>query len=248
MSHGKKSKHKKKKHPTGNDHSEGDTKLNKPDHVKVSGRAEVNLPQDFVKSYDAASDKDNGWNRKNFLASLVTMFIVSVYTAVAAWQGCSNQALVKISQRSFEASNRPYIGVDNIAVQHDGIGSDGKPFYSPHPTPKTNRWVFSAIIKNFGTVSGTKFVSRWKIFIDGNEVPGGNFMPDKPFTMFPNQTIQMGQMAIGEPAYREIMDGKKQLEVEIFLNYDGVGGPYSECQKGHYDAPIDRFINLGVCP
>jgi hypothetical protein len=187
------------------------------------------------------------WLTNISVAEVVTVLLTAAIAGTTVFYTVYSKKLVRISQRSFEASNRPYIGVDGIAIQHDGIGSDGKPFHSPHPTPQTNSWTFSATIKNFGTVSGTKFIAMEKIFIDGKELTAQS-MPGKPFTMFPNQTIQIGQATFREPLYREIMDGKKQLEVEIFLNYDGVGGPYSECQKGHYEAELDRFINLGVCP
>src|SRR6266481_8651278 len=99
MSHGKKSKRKKQKHPTGHEHSEGGAKLNnKPEHVNVSGKIETDFPQNLIEKYDTAGKKEDGWNRKQFFVSLATAIIVFAYTTVAAYQGCMSKRQVGIAQ------------------------------------------------------------------------------------------------------------------------------------------------------
>jgi hypothetical protein len=106
MSHGKKSKRKKHKHPTRREHSKGDAKLNnKPDHVHVSGKIETDLPQKLIEKYDTASNKENGWNRKQFVLSIVTAILIFAYTTVAAWQGCSSEKAANAAKHSVEVAN-----------------------------------------------------------------------------------------------------------------------------------------------
>jgi hypothetical protein len=92
MSHGKKPKRKKKKHPTGHKNPEGEKKLDdKPSHVNVGGKIEVDFPQDLVKKHETASSEEGRWKRKEFIVSIITAILIFLYTTVAAWQGCSNQ-------------------------------------------------------------------------------------------------------------------------------------------------------------
>src|SRR5258706_5548045 len=119
MSHGKKSKHKKRKQPTGHEHPEGNAKLNnKPEHVNVTGKIEADFPPKLIEKYDTASSKENGWNQKQFIISIITAVLIFAYTTVAAWQGCSSQkaadaakTAANVAKQQLELSTRPWVQV-----------------------------------------------------------------------------------------------------------------------------------------
>jgi hypothetical protein len=119
MSHGKKSKRKKKKQPIGHEHSEGGAKLNnKAERINVSGKIEADFPPKLIEKYDTASNKENGWNQKQFFVSIITAILIFAYTTVAAWQGCSSQkaadaakTAANVAKQQLELSTRPWVQV-----------------------------------------------------------------------------------------------------------------------------------------
>jgi hypothetical protein len=134
MSHGKKPKHKKKRKPSGYEHSERGTKLNKQPHdVNVGGKSEVDLLQKLIEKYDAASNRESGWNGKQFVVSIITAILVFGYTTVAAWQGCSSEKAAIAAKEAADTaasqlnmSQRPWLDfdlavLDVITIDQNGI-------------------------------------------------------------------------------------------------------------------------------
>jgi hypothetical protein len=171
MSHGKKSKRKKKKHPTGHEHPEGDAKLNnKPEHVNISGKIEADFPPNLIEKYDTASNKENGWNRKQFVVSLVTAILIFVYTTVAAWQGCSSkraavaatsaantaEKTLKSSIRAAWLEQRAWVNLSSVPADVWNALKDGQPINVPFildntgktPAKKVCGTILIQIVKN----------------------------------------------------------------------------------------------------
>jgi hypothetical protein len=157
MSH-KKSKRKKNKQTSANRHPIGGDKLSdKPDCVTVTGNIEAGFPPKLVEKYDAANNKQESWDRKKFRAEIVTIFLVSVYTTVAIWQGCSNKraadaaksaaataaAALKGSQDSFALDQRAWVGPERVV--HSKISDR-------HPS-------FGMVLRNTGKTPAIDFKS-----------------------------------------------------------------------------------------
>jgi hypothetical protein len=112
MSHGKKSKRKKhKKHPDL-ERTETDEYVNKtPSHVDITGRVEANFPPDLIEKYDTASDKEEGWNRKIFVAQIIAAFLLAGSVAAVAWQGSLLRESNKTNREALESAQRPWVGI-----------------------------------------------------------------------------------------------------------------------------------------
>ena len=113
----KKSKSQKRQHPTGYKNPEGGNKLNqKPGSAIVSGKVEAGFPPNLAEKHEAANHEQDSWNRKKFRVELATAILLLIYTTIAAWQGCLSRNLVITANKTFEAANRPYVGLDGVGV------------------------------------------------------------------------------------------------------------------------------------
>jgi hypothetical protein len=233
MSHGKKSKRKKHQQSTGHERTEGDAKLSHPpDHVNVSGKIEANLPPQLVEKYDAASKNENGWNRKQFVVSVVTAIIVFVYTTVAGWQGCLSRQQVKISQEVFDAVNRPYVGLaGNTPERNDAA--------------KTLSIKFP--IKNFGsTIPATNVLVGWKPTLDGQNLNVVYDTPPKPGILMPGEfTLLSGSIDVEH--FDDVMVRHQRFDIEVAVTYSGPGDKtYEYCVKLEYLPKVNGFTVIST--
>jgi hypothetical protein len=141
---------------------------------------------------------------------------------------------------------RPYIGVDEVSTMHLYKDSRGNWRDSQNPTPQTDRMVFRATMKNFGPVPGLNYKADWRVFVDGGELPGITDALSTPFKLFPTQSTHL-QGAINPPTYKAIMDGERQLTIEVTMEYDYPNGHEKECQKYKYMPGPNGFAMLGAC-
>jgi hypothetical protein len=118
MSHGKKSKRKKHKKHTKLERTETDEHLNKrPPHVDITGRVEANFPPDLIEKYDAAGEKEEGWNHKIFVAEIVAAILLAASVAAVAWQGFLLRESNKVNHEALVSVQRPFIVFDKIQIQ-----------------------------------------------------------------------------------------------------------------------------------
>ncbi|SRR5579871_4325640 len=117
---------------SAHEHAQGGEKLDdKPHQVTVDGKIETNFPLNLVKKYDAASDKQERWDQKKFLAEIVTIGFLFIYTTVAAWQACLTNRSLADQRDALHVLQRPWIGVGSkTATQDDVAVEEGKePFF-----------------------------------------------------------------------------------------------------------------------
>src|SRR5271157_5451488 len=88
-------------------------------------------------------------------AIIAVATVVNVVVAFFQWIAARNSA--ETAKRIFEAGNRPYVGVESIVCLKD----ETKQYLS----------IF-AIIKNFGTATAENCDFGWRLYIDGNLLPG----------------------------------------------------------------------------
>ena len=110
-------KRKKHKQSSTHKHPVGDEKLeNKPDLITIRGKVEAGFPPDLVERYDAGSKKQDSWDCKKFRAELATIVILSIYTTIAAIQGCLIYESNKINRESLESVQRAFVSVDEPTI------------------------------------------------------------------------------------------------------------------------------------
>lgn len=198
------------------------------------------------KDYRKSKGTEESYHQKTFWVSVIGVVVVAAYTTVTFWQGCSSRDLEIIANKTFEAANRPYVGINGVGVNHIGKNASGDIVVSQTRTKETVALNVTPQIKNFGPVSGTNFRGNWRVFIAGVEQPHWN-IPNRPTTIFPSQVIYItGQ--VRPPEYPGVMSGEKVLAFEMTIEYDGPSSHYRECNRFQYDPPTNSFFNLGpIC-
>jgi hypothetical protein len=151
-------------------------------------------------------------------------------TIVLAYQIVPSRQLARISERSADLTNRPYIGLSGIAVYVD---------------PLRRTISFNAVAKNFGTTPGTQFDYEWVITSNGSRLQGkgGKTMSD---TLFPGQTAVL-VASVRDPAYDGVLTGKDVVEFQVTSRYTGPSGRYIECQRSRFVPEYRAVENRGPC-
>jgi hypothetical protein len=156
--------------------------------------------------------------------------------------GLTSECVIGMPRNIHNASVRPYIGVNSVAVQYYG----GDKPYSQIRTNDSNDMVFQAEIKNFGPVPGNDFDVNWKIYISEIETTGGIKIPSTPSTLFPGQLVRM-RGRVGSDNYGPLIRGEKVLTIEITIQYSRPGGYDKHCNKEQYSPELSEFFELGDC-
>lgn len=150
---------------------------------------------------------------------------------------------LQVARDTFNAANRPYVGVNAVGVIHAGTHEVGEPVSSKIQTKETTNLNFEVETKNFGLVPGINYFHSWRMFVDGVPQPGHG-IPDRPKTIFPGQSLWL-KGGVGSRDYPVIMSGEKMLVIEVTVEYDGPSGHYKECNKLQYAPNVNAFMNLG---
>jgi hypothetical protein len=214
--------------------------------VNVRGTIETQRPPDLTEEHKAERKDDAAHNRNKFVVECITLFVVAVYAGLTAWQACSTQEIVTISQKTFESVNRPYIGEGGWHIIYYSPNPDGTLKENTAPTKDTTSVSFDLQIKNFGPLPGTNFKLSWKEFFNGQEMPleGDPAIKQLPQTLYPTQYVHLGGTIEGI-AYKALMDGTPMI-TETTISYDGPSGHYKECDKDQF-IPKVGMAGIGLC-
>jgi hypothetical protein len=148
------------------------------------------------------------------------------------------QAQLAIAHNTFDALNRPYVGVEGIF-----------PAYENQTGLVTNRKLATSMkvsthVKNFGPVAGTEFSLFERAFIDGKKItqtPGRI-----QITIYPTQEVGQ-EVVIGFRDYPNIISKSSVLVLEITIQYTGPSGTYTECDAQKYEPDVGSFTLSGHC-
>jgi hypothetical protein len=128
----------------------------------------------------------------------VMMVIATVCTAVATWRTAS------IATAIYLASERPYMGVASVKLDHDRPGDP--------------RIIIE--YKNFGSVAAEGVVMFQRLWIDGKVVEdqtrrkaAGIVSPGSPHRLF---------MHVSQPVYDAVIAGRATMRVEVGAAYRGL--------------------------
>jgi hypothetical protein len=167
-----------------------------------------------------------------------------LYTIFSGWQVWVARDTLKVARDTFNASNRPYIGVSRMNVHYFPHNATSMEQAGKIPASDTTRFSFSAEVKNFGQVPGTECKIRWRVFLDGVEMKE-SLVPDSPDSMFPSEEVGLVGN-IGEKDYSAIQRGNAVLAVDVLAEYNGPSGHYKYCSRQQYTPNLHAFISLGA--
>jgi hypothetical protein len=247
MSNGHKSgKGKNKPHPDPKQPSTDQHKCNSGGNTHVRGEVEVSLAPYLIEKYDATQKKNKSRENTKRTIEIVTLLGVFAAAGFSGWQGHLTSKIVKISQKTFDTSQRPYIGASAIDTRYLSKDSKGVIKLSQEPIKDPLGIDVRVEIKNFGPVPGSDFDAHWRWFFDDKEVFDKGRLPSTPSTLYPGQpTYLTGQVL--NPEFGMLSRGTSKLVVEVTVNYDGPNGHFYECSRHQYSADINGFFGLGKC-
>jgi len=215
--------------------------------ISVRGQIETHLPPDLRDKQDTERKEDKTHKKKDYRVSLLTLIAVAIYAGLTFWQGCLTRNLVLVSQRTYDASQRPYVGINVIRPQYLWIDAAGvASFEEPRPKEPANGLQVEVEFKNFGPVPGSNFIAKWKVYV-GNTEAQMNSMPTTPTTIFPSQLYYLKGSFAG-PEYQSVLRGEKILHFTVNIKYSGPGGDYGiDCTARQYSPDLNGFFDLGPC-
>lgn len=200
----------------------------------------VTLEQDSPERKKARS-----YRSFNAFVSGLTLLAVIVYAGLTAWQAYLTNQIVTLTRQDFEASNRPYVGTEEIGINYLEHGANGAIVPTPTATPKTLEMVLNPAIKNFGPVPGKNFTARWRTFVGDERIPMRS-LKDNPSTIYPTETVHLGG-SIDAAHLKDILAEKKRLIIYLTISYDGPSGQHQECQMHQFDPVLNSFLDSGPC-
>jgi hypothetical protein len=182
-------------------------------------------------SFTTAADSIKFW------IELAALLVVCLYTHYASQQ--ANAAL---------AANRPYVGFSGMSYSY--VDKERKPdgtyILTERPTNTSDSLIFQAKIKNFGPLPGLTFSDDWKITFGGKVPPNSPRIGPGIFTLYPTQEVALPGI-VGPADFPDLMNGNKQLVIEITVQYDGPSGHYTDCNKEQFAPTVNGFFNVGGC-
>ena len=176
---------------------------------------------------------------------MLTLLAVIVYAGLTAWQAHLTNQIVALNRKDFEASNRPYVGTEEIGIEYLEHGEHGATIHSRAAAAKTFEMHFNPAITNFGRVPGKNFTARWKTYVDDELIPT-RALKDNPSTIYPTETVHLDGSIDGD-RLKDVLAERKRLIAYITITYDGPSGQHQECQKHQFDPVLNSFIDLGSC-
>ncbi len=200
-------------------------------------RAEDNAAHATERAEDRRREAHKVWLERLTLAAVI------IYATITFWQGCLTKQIAELTQRTYETSQRPYIGVNDVKPNWI-FASDAN---QERSFDDAIGMEFMTIIKNFGPVPGTDFAPSWRIFVNDVEQKTDK-IPDTPTTLYPGGQVAL-KSQIGKEAVQRLLKGEDTLEVEITIRYSGPTGAYpTECGKHRFLAHgFNTFADLGQC-
>jgi hypothetical protein len=176
------------------------------------------------------------------------LFLFLSWQSLTLAQGWLTREILKVSQKTYEASERPYIGVENIPSGYVSKDKDGELKSVPKPEKDAflTQFQFSAQIKNFGPVPGRNCAAHARAFWNDKEVPSAKRFSDTPTTIFPTEVVNIPGH-IENSSVDSLVRGTGILELEIAIDYDTTTSHDHSCTKYRYSSDDGGFALLGNC-
>ena len=211
--------------------------------ITVRGEIETHVPPSAIQQHTAEREEDKRRAKKNYIVGVLTLVAVVIYAGIAAWQGWLTRKVMQIAQKTYDASERPYVGIKGVDAFYTGLTPDGKNEMVLRPTQYSTAFSYRIGIQNFGPVPGDRYIAYQRIFLGQRELAFQNL--EETTTIFPTETLFEAGAIRGNDLVT--LETKKELLViHITIRYDGPSGKhYIYCEKQQYDPDVASFIDLG---
>jgi hypothetical protein len=210
--------------------------------MSIPGGVLISRSPDFKQEHDAERKQDGEKEKNNFWLAVATLGSLFVVAGLTFWQGWLTRKIVRISQKTYEVSERPYIGVEQFDAIFIYVDKNGEPQASQNPRPDAIAYKWSARIKNFGPVPGTNFTTSMRVFWNGQETILVDRLTNTATTFFPSEETSVKGM-VPQKLVQSLMSQTRHLETEITIDYDTPTGHDHSCIK-HFSVVLRDYALL----
>jgi hypothetical protein len=170
--------------------------------------------------------RSSWWEEPITLATVVIAVATMFNVAVSICIGYFTFDYTRTTKNIYKASNRPYLGVIQNDIKHDGKKS----------------YIISTL-KNVGNVPATIESISHSVLLDTSQMkPRFTDSQEKRSNLLPQQTmILVHEINLKAP----ITESTRMLEIEFTIKYKGINeDPYEDYEKYGYDNAHDAFIPI----
>ncbi|MBB5338805.1 hypothetical protein [Tunturiibacter gelidoferens] len=189
--------------------------------------------------------------------SIATFLVVACYTYYAALQVTASEAATDVARKALRDSgrslgftlhkldeqvhatnslvteqhltSRPYVGVEGVTPIND---------------PKTRIFRFDVRVKNFGIRPAGDFACHFEQFVGGRPIATRS-AKTRNSTLFPTEVVHLiGDIPVSE--YPDVMAGKTELVIRVYLSYKDGKNDYSHDAEYRYNSDLKGFGYFGV--
>ena len=162
------------------------------------------------------------------VATIVIAAATVINVAASIYMGKKTYEYTEITKSIYKASNRPYLGLDNIKVKDDG----------------NKHLIFDIIYKNYGTIPATNVIVSDSLIVNGVTIgDGGKNIYNSHSNLFP-QALMVFPIKIGTD-FDNIVGGHDVLDLAVTIKYRGVSqnghDEYEDYEVWRYDS-VSRFF------
>jgi hypothetical protein len=90
-------------------------------NVRISGAIETTFTPEFLKDIKTGQEQEQTREGNRFLVEKVTLLVIIIYTALAFWQGCSNQKAANAAKNAADTEKAALIDVQRSFLYVTGI-------------------------------------------------------------------------------------------------------------------------------
>lgn len=213
-------------------------------NIRVTSEVPIQLPKDFLADYHTGQEDNKSHNKQVRLVSWLTFAAVVVYAALTAWQGCETRKLVKTAQDTYDAADRPYLGINGITANYVAV-KDGSVVNLGKSSTGAVAVAFTIEIKNFGQVPAENFRNDSDAVLAGKEISGTIPTGTKGGEVFPSESVYFPGH-LGPPYYSDVISKKSTLLIRVHLSYSYASKKYEHCEKEIFNPDVGVFESLGV--
>ncbi len=158
--------------------------------------------------------------------------------------------LVKNGQDTYDAVDRPYVGVERTTPTFflngpSGSVVDPKTVLSNPATANFMR--IDIAIKNFGSVPGLDVNPIIDARLNGKQIAPSNPLPYKGFELFPGHSYLV-TVDLGPNIFPHVASGSPVFQMDITVHYRYGNKTYEYCERRQYMPQLAAFLDRGpIC-
>lgn len=210
--------------------------------VHIESPLTIDVTKAILKQHAEERAEDQRHSKKQLFWTQVAAGLVLAYTLLTGLQTWQTRSIVKTAQDTYDATDRPYVGVAGTEIMF--VGEKNKILGEGNiHLDEVRSFEYSVNIKNYGVVPAEKFSARMDVRLDGKPAEDRG-IADVPGEIFPGQVQSIAGL-VPPIVYAPMAKGTSVMQMNVYVKYSYAGKTYADCERAQYSPDLGRFFNLG---